>query len=102
MKTIKARLTAWLLGVGWVVFQAGCANNLPPQVLVVGDLTPLGKASAPPDAEHPVYYYPLVVDYREMGATYAREPAPPKKDEVSHTLAVALAKQNYFLATMAH
>ena len=93
---------ARLLAAAFAAFLAGCTNTLPPQVLVVGDLTPLGKQSPPPDAAHPVYYYPLTVGYKEVGATFANEPPPPKKPEVAHTLAVALAKQNYLLMNADH
>jgi hypothetical protein len=91
----------WFTMIGTLLL-AGCSQVLPPQVLVVGDLTKLGKESPPPDAAHPVYYYPLVVGYKEVGATFANEPPPPKKNDVAHTLAVALAKQNYLLMTAEH
>ncbi len=97
---MKHRVQLFL--VAGVVLLAGCSQVLPPQVLVVGDLTPLGKAQTPPDAAHPVYYYPVTVGYKEIGATYAGESPPPKKNDVAHTLAVALAKQHYLVMTPEH
>src|SRR4051812_34775720 len=82
---------------------AGCSQvALPPQVVVVGDATALGKKLPAPDAEHPIYYFPLPVGYKELGATVAGVPPPPRKDEVCHTIAVALAKRHYLLMTPEH
>ena len=54
------------LGVAGVVLLAGCRGvNLPPQVVVVGDVTALGKKLPEPDATHPVYYFPLAVGFKE-------------------------------------
>jgi hypothetical protein len=80
---------------------AGCMNPQPPQVVVVGDVTPLGKQFPEPDAAHPVYYFPLPVGYKEVGARVAGEKVPPKH-EVEHTLAVALAKRHYLVMNAAH
>lgn len=91
-----------LLAAAVVSVLAGCAGSLPPQVVVVGDLSPVGKKLTPPDAAHPVYYFPLPIGYKEVGATYAGEKPPPEKNGVSHTLAVALAKQHYLLMTPEH
>lgn len=85
-----------------VLLLAGCSSALPPQVLVVGDVTPLGQKARQPDAEHPIYYYPLPVGFKEYGAPIAGEKPPPKKNDVSHTLAVALAKQHYLVMDAAH
>lgn len=91
-----------LLAAAGVGLLAGCAGTLPPQVVVVGDLSPIGNKLTPPDADHPVYYFPLPIGYKEVGATYAGEKPPPAKNGVSHTLAVALAKQHYLLMTPEH
>lgn len=84
-----------------LVCLAGCGTPLPPQVIVVGDVTPMGKKLPPPDAGHPVYYFPLVVGYQEKGAAYAGE-KQPAKDAVSHALAIALARQHYFVMSARH
>lgn len=97
----KQMASRWLISMTLGLF-AGCAGNLPPQVVVVGDLTTMGKGLTPPDAAHPVYYFPLPVGYKELGATYAGEKPPPAKNAVSHTLAVALAKQHYLVMTPEH
>jgi hypothetical protein len=102
--------TTWWSGIAkrlgsavGLVLLAGCSQvATPPQVVVVGDATPLGKKQPAPDAQHPIYYFPLPVGYKEVGATIAGEPPPPRKDEVCHTLAVALAKQHYLLMNAAH
>jgi hypothetical protein len=91
------RLTA----MSGICLLASCTNSFPPQVVVVGDVTPLGKKGPAPDAEHPVYYFPLPVGFKELGALVAGE-KPPRKDEVCHTIAVALAKQHYLLMTADH
>jgi len=90
-----------LLGAAGLAVLAGCANPLPPQVLVVGDVTETGRKLAPPTADQPVYYFPLVVGYKEVGGVIAGEKQPAKND-VSHALAVALAKQHYLLMDAQH
>jgi len=80
---------------------AGCMNNLPPQVIVVGDVTEMGKQLAPPDTQHPIYYFPLVVGYKEMGAVIAGEKVP-EKNIVVRTLAKELAKQHYLVMNEQH
>jgi hypothetical protein len=80
---------------------AGCMHQLPPQVIVVGDLTETGRKLSPPSRQHPVYYFPLVVGYKEMGRTYAGETVP-EKNAVLHTLAKELAKQHYFVTSEQH
>lgn len=102
MPSLK-QLIVGLLAAGGIGLLAGCAGRaLPPQVVVVGDLSALGKQLPVPDADHPVYYYPLPVGFKEMGATYAGEKPPPSKSEVCRTIALALAKQHYLLGTAAH
>ena len=49
-----------------------------------------GKKVAPPTKEHPAYYYPFVVGYKEEGSKVAGEVSPPIKPIV-HQLAKALA-----------
>ena len=93
-------LATRLLGAACLALLAGC-STLPPQVIVVGDLTPMGKKLTPPDADHPVYYFPLAVGFKELGATIAGEKPPPKND-VSHTIAVELARQHYLVMNAQH
>lgn len=79
----------------------GCARNLPPRVIVVGDVTEMGRMLAPPSAEKPVYYFPLVVGYKELGAPIAGEKVP-EKNMVLRTLAKVLAKQHYLVMNEQH
>jgi hypothetical protein len=94
-------LARCFIGIGCLTVLAGCMNRLPPQVIVVGDLTEMGKALTPPDVQHPVYYFPLVVGYKEMGAVIAGEKVPVK-NEVLRTLAKELAKQHYLVMNDQH
>lgn len=101
MKTPRPiAIVTHLLGAVGMMLLAGC-GTLPPQVIVVGDVGPAGKQLTPPDAGHPVYYFPVVVGYKEMGAAIAGEKKPVKND-VSHTLAVELAKQHYLVMNAQH
>ncbi len=79
----------------------GCLSRPSPQVVVVGDLTDDGKKLPLPDAAHPVYYFPVVVGYKEMGRAIAGEPVPDK-NTVLHTLAVALARRHYLVVDGQH
>ena len=97
---VSARCLLGATGLTILALLAGCVA-LPPQVLVVGDVTAAGKKLSPPDAGHPVYYYPLVMGYQQLGAIVAGEKQPVKND-VSHALALALAKQNYFVMDAQH
>jgi hypothetical protein len=90
-----------LIGAAVLAGLAGCLSKPPPQVLVIGDLTDDGKKLTPPDVTHPVYYFPVVVGYREMGRVIAGEPVPDK-NTVLHTLAVALAKRHYLVVNNQH
>lgn len=80
---------------------AGCMRQLPPQVIVVGDVTEMGRKLSPPSSQQPVYYFPLVVGYKELGATIAGEKVP-EKNVVLHTLAKELAKQHYLVMNDQH
>ncbi|MDI1319465.1 MAG: hypothetical protein PSW75_04620, partial [bacterium] len=84
-----------------LVVLAGCGTPLPPQVIVVGDVPATGQEARQPDAEHPVYYFPLAVGFKEVGAIVAGE-KPPQKNDVSHALAVALAKRHYLVMNAVH
>jgi hypothetical protein len=99
MKITWSGRRGWRLpGIICLTVLAGC---IPPQVIVVGDLTATGKQLTPPDTQHPIYYFPLVVGYKEMGGVIAGEKVPVK-NQVSHTLAVALAKQHYLVLDANH
>lgn len=102
MKTTRTGASGWrwLVGLGVAVL-AGCSTPLPPQVIVVGDVTAEGQKLELPSAGHPTYYFPVVVGDREMGASVAGEKMPVK-NEVLHTLAMALAKQHYLVMDAAH
>jgi len=67
------------------------------QVNVNVDLTDAGRKVAHPSPEHPVYYYPVVGGYRELGTAIAGEKPPPALPVVQH-LARALARQGYLVS----
>lgn len=103
MKTTRTGVLHWrLLAMTVLTGLAGCTSTLPPQVIVVGDVTPAGKQLTPPDAAHPVYYFPLAVGFKELGASIAGEKPPPPKNDVSHTIAVELARQHYLVMNAQH
>ena len=63
------------------------------------DLTREGKKLSPPTAEHPTYYLPVYLGYKERGGveqSYQRK--PPSEVEIRRQLAAMLAKQHYLLA----
>src|SRR5260221_8271373 len=104
MKTITptGSLGGCLFGLAVLTGLVGCTTTLPPQVIVVGDVSPAGKKLTPPDAERPVYYFPLAVGFKELGASIAGEKPPPPKNDVSHILAVELARQHYLVMNAQH
>lgn len=71
------------------------------QVAVNVDLTPEGRKVSPPSPGHPVYYFPLLGGYRELGAIVAGE-KKPAPDAVAHLVAKALASSGYFVASQKH
>jgi hypothetical protein len=79
------------------------------QVVVVGDITKLGKMARVPDAAHPVYYVPLTPDQPKAGTapTNVKPPAKtegkqPTKAEVLDRLGPALAKRHFLPAGLGH
>lgn len=64
-------------------------------VIVVVDVSEAGKKVAPPSPEHPAFYVPLVIGYREEGGVLGGEKAPPPKDVVLRHFAKTLAEQGY-------
>ncbi len=55
---------------------AACAAPQPSDILVVADVTPSGKSAPQASPEHPVYYEPVWVGFRELGAIAAGERVP--------------------------
>jgi hypothetical protein len=102
MQISHARLRPLLLiNALCLVALTGCMHKLPPQVIVVGDVTEAGRQLSSPSTQRPVYYFPLVVGYKEMGTSIAGEKVP-EKNVVLHTLAKELAKQHYFVMNEQH
>jgi hypothetical protein len=64
-------------------------------VAVVVDFTEAGRKIARPTPEHPAYYVPLVVGYRNEGGQVAGQHPPPPNNAVAHQLAKVLAQQGY-------
>ncbi len=75
---------------------AGAARATGPtaRVNVVVDMTEAGRQVAAPTPEHPVFYVPLVIGYREQGAPVAGNRTPPE-ETVLKTFAEALAQRGY-------
>jgi hypothetical protein len=73
----------------------GC-RSMAPQAIVVGDLARANASGVVPSKEKPVYYYPVIGGYRELGATVAGV-QPPPTNEVLRAVAKALAQDNYLL-----
>lgn len=84
---------AGLFGV--TVLVTGCRSGAP-QAIVVGDLTRAVQTGHGASREKPVYYYPVVGGYRELGAKVAGD-HPPSSTEVLRSVAKALAQENYLL-----
>lgn len=89
--------------IGWVLLAAGALPALvvaappAPQVIVVGDVTKVGRQIRVPDAAHPIYYVPLTPgDGDKRAAPGAGK--QPSKGEVLERLAAALAKRHYLPA----
>ena len=87
--------------------RAGAANPPAPQVIVVGDVTKLGKETRVPDAEHPIYYVPLTPDQPKKDTKPADRKPPaegkqPTREEVLNRLGAALAKRHYLPAGPGH
>lgn len=69
------------------------------RVGVFVETTDAGSKLAHPAPDHPVYYEPFIIGYRELGGvlTYWQRPPPPP-DAVKHALIQALAAQGYQVA----
>jgi hypothetical protein len=66
------------------------------EINLVGDMYPEGREVPHPAPGKPVYYYPVVIGYLELGAPQSGD-QPPSKREMVHGLATALAAQGYFV-----
>ncbi len=64
------------------------------QMSLVGDMYDEGRKLTHPTREQPVYYFPVVLGFAELGAKIAGDKPPPAKGIV-HELALALAVQGY-------
>ena len=64
------------------------------QVNVVGDMYADGRKAIPATPDKPVYYYPIVRDFSDIGPGAAGEQVPSKKDFI-HNLASVLSTQGY-------
>jgi hypothetical protein len=62
---------------------------------VVVDVSPAGKKVAPASPDHPVYYLPMPVGYKEFGYSPHFQRPPPTADQIEHMLAIALNQQGY-------
>lgn len=83
--------------MGCVVLLTSLRGSEPQcEVNVNTTLTEAGKKIAPPTREHPAYYFPVTVGWREEGSLVAGEQPPPKL-MVIHELAKTLAAQNYLV-----
>jgi hypothetical protein len=82
-------------GLGLVAV-AGSAHAAAPagDVNVVVDMTEAGRQIAAPTSEHPAFYLPLVIGYREEGEKAAGNHAPPQ-EEVLKVFAEELAQHGY-------
>jgi len=69
------------------------------RVDVVVDVTDAGKRIAHPTPDKPVYYLPISVGYREMGAYVPNQDSPPPKAEVEDFLNRVLSGQGYRVMT---
>ncbi len=62
---------------------------------VVVDMSDAGKKVAPATPDHPVYYLPMPIGYKEFGYAPHFQRPPPPADQVERMLAIALHQQGY-------
>jgi hypothetical protein len=72
-----------------------------PDVTVVVDMTPAGRAAVHPTPAHPDYYLPLMRGYQELGAIVSGE-TPPSPDAVFQLAVTELATRGYQLTDSGH
>lgn len=81
--------------VGLLMAACGC-TALPPQAIVIGDVTAEGSQGRTPTREAPMYYAPAFAGYRERGAVQAGTKPPPEA-EVRAAVVAALSRQHYLM-----
>jgi hypothetical protein len=74
------------------------ALGMEARVSAATKMTAEGRVVTPPIKEKPAYYFPVVAGFKADGMPLAGEKEPPQLPIVQ-TLAVELAKQNYFVST---
>ena len=72
-----------------------------PDVTVVVDMTPAGRAAVHPTSARPAYYLPVMRGYQELGAVVSGE-TPPSPDDIFQLAVAELAKQGYQLTDSGH
>src|SRR4051812_39374387 len=65
---------------------------------LVGDMYAAGREVPHPTPGKPVYYFPIVRGYQQLGAKPSGEQPPSVKDTV-HQLAAALAHEGYLVSS---
>lgn len=93
---MKSQLSLIMVGFALAVPAAFAVTERTP-INVVVDVSPAGEQTGVPRAGRPLYYFPVVQPYQEIGGVYAGERRPPSANEIAHTLAAALAKEGYFV-----
>lgn len=68
------------------------------EVITVTDMTPEGRRWPAPSREHPQYYLPVSLGYRDLGGVIGRVKEPPEESAVQ-TIARELAQRGYLPAT---
>lgn len=68
------------------------------EINLVGDMSDEGRALPRPAPGQPIYYYPIVRGYTELGPKQTGViEQPPSAKEIVHHLAAALSAQGYFV-----
>ncbi len=78
---------------------AASAATPAPQVIVVGDVTKIGRQARVPDAANPVYYVALTPDQPK---TAALDPKAPARADVLARVADSLARRHYLPSVPGH
>lgn len=103
MKASSTRILPALLGTLSLLSPAIAATPPPPEVIVVGDLTKIGRQEGRvPDAANPVYYVPMTPGYPPPKDAPKPEGKQPTKEEVMARVIAVLAKRHYLVAGPGH
>lgn len=94
-RSLRAVARLLVGSLAWVNFAPAATT---PDVLVIADVTPAGKARPPASPEHPVYYEPVWAGFQELGAVVAGE-RPPSREKAQQALTAALTKLGYLAAS---